>query len=320
MSKKLVIALGGNALGKNNKEQLELVKKTATQIVNLVKKGYEIVITHGNGPQVGMISSRMEKENENKIPFPECGAMSEGYIGYHLAQALKNEFTKRKMNKNCVTVVTQVLVNKEDKAFKNPTKPIGKFYTKEEAINLSEKTGDTYKEDAGRGYRKVVASPKPKQIIEISAIKALISTGSIVIACGGGGIPVVLEKKELKGIDAVIDKDLTSALLAKEINADILLILTNIDKVCINFNKENQQELDVITTTEAQNYINKNEFVKGSMLPKVEACLKFVLNTNKKAIITSLDKAEDGIDGKMGTVICSSKKEEIKNGRKKENC
>ena len=320
MSKKLVIALGGNALGKNNQEQLELVKKTATQIVNLVKKGYEIVITHGNGPQVGMISSRMEKENENKIPFPECGAMSEGYIGYHLAQALKNEFTKRKMNKNCVTVVTQVLVNKEDKAFKNPTKPIGKFYTKEEAINLSEKTGDTYKEDAGRGYRKVVASPKPKQIIEISAIKALISTGSIVIACGGGGIPVVLEKKELKGIDAVIDKDLASALLAKELNADILLILTNIDKVCINFNKENQQELDVITTTEAQNYINKNEFVKGSMLPKVEACLKFVLNTNKKAIITSLDKAEDGIDGKMGTVICSSKKEEIKNGRKKENC
>ena len=320
MSKKLVIALGGNALGKNNKEQLELVKKTATQIVNLVKKGYEIVITHGNGPQVGMISSRMEKENENKIPFPECGAMSEGYIGYHLAQALKNEFTKKKMNKNCVTVVTQVLVNKEDKAFKNPTKPIGKFYTKEEAINLSEKTGDTYKEDAGRGYRKVVASPKPKQIIEIFAIKALISTGSIVIACGGGGIPVVLEKKELKGIDAVIDKDLTSALLAKEINADILLILTNIDKVCINFNRENQQELDVITTTEAQNYINKNEFVKGSMLPKVEACLKFVLNTNKKAIITSLDKAEDGIDGKTGTVICSSKKEEIKNGRKKENC
>lgn len=320
MSKKLVIALGGNALGKNNKEQLELVKKTATQIVNLVKKGYEIVITHGNGPQVGMISSRMEKESENKIPFPECGAMSEGYIGYHLAQALKNEFTKRKMNKNCVTVVTQVLVNKEDKAFKNPTKPIGKFYTKEEAINLSEKTGDTYKEDAGRGYRKVVASPKPKQIIEISAIKALISAGSIVIACGGGGIPVVLEKKELKGIDAVIDKDLTSALLAKEINADILLILTNIDKVCINFNKENQQELDVITTTEAQNYINKNEFAKGSMLPKVEACLKFVLNTNKKAIITSLDKAEDGIDGKMGTVICSSKKEERKNGRKKENC
>ena len=320
MSKKLVIALGGNALGKNNKEQLELVKKTATQIVNLVKKGYEIVITHGNGPQVGMISSRMEKENENKIPFPECGAMSEGYIGYHLAQALKNEFTKKKMNKNCVTVVTQVLVNKEDKAFKNPTKPIGKFYTKEEAINLSEKTGDTYKEDAGRGYRKVVASPKPKQIIEIFAIKALISTGSIVIACGGGGIPVVLEKKELKGIDAVIDKDLTSALLAKEINADILLILTNIDKVCINFNRENQQELDVITTTEAQNYINKNEFVKGSMLPKVEACLKFVLNTNKKAIITSLDKAEDGIDGKTGTGICSSKKEEIKNGRKKENC
>ena len=311
---KIVVALGGNALGKDNEEQKKLVKNTAKQLVDLIEQGNDLIITHGNGPQVGKINIAMEKD---EIPFPECGAMSQSYIGYHLQQAITNELDKRQINKKCATVVTQVLVDRNDKAFKDPTKPIGNFYTKKEAEEQEEK-GYIFKEDAKRGYRRVVASPKPVKIIELDLIKELIEKGNIVIACGGGGIPVVEKNNKLTGVDAVIDKDLTSALLAEELEADKLLILTDINKVCINYKQENEKKLDTLTLEEANTYIKQNEFSKGSMLPKVEACLQFVKNTNKDAIITSLNKGVDALNGKNGTLICSSKKEERKMTAKKE--
>lgn len=306
MKKKVVIALGGNALGKTNDEQLELVKVAAFNIVNIIQRGYEVVVTHGNGPQVGMIASSLE---DNDIPFSECNAMSEGYIGYHLSQAINNELKKRSILKSCVSVVTQVVVDKDDCAFDNPTKPIGNFYSKDEAMVLIESKKYVMKEDAGRGYRRVVASPKPLEIVEFESIDKLISSGNIVIACGGGGIPVVLEDDKFVGVDAVIDKDLTSALLAERINADYLLILTGIDKVCINFNEPDEKRLDVLSLSDANYFISNGEFAEGSMLPKIEACLKFVKNTNKYAIITSLDEALNGLDGKSGTLVCSSKED-----------
>ena len=311
---KIVVALGGNALGKDNEEQKKLVKNTAKQLVDLIEQGNDLIITHGNGPQVGKINIAMEKD---EIPFPECGAMSQSYIGYHLQQAITNELDKRQINKKCATVVTQVLVDRNDKAFKDPTKPIGNFYTKKEAEEQEEK-GYIFKEDAKRGYRRVVASPKPVKIIELDLIKELIEKGNIVIACGGGGIPVIEKNNKLTGVDAVIDKDLTSALLAEELEADKLLILTDINKVCINYKQENEKKLDTLTLEEANTYIKQNEFSKGSMLPKVEACLQFVKNTNKDAIITSLNKGVDALNGKNGTLICSSKKEERKMTAKKE--
>lgn len=311
---KIVVALGGNALGKDNEEQKKLVKNTAKQLVDLVEQGNDLIITHGNGPQVGKINIAMEKD---EIPFPECGAMSQSYIGYHLQQAITNELDKRQIDKKCATVVTQVLVDRNDKAFKDPTKPIGNFYTKKEAEEQEEK-GYIFKEDAKRGYRRVVASPKPVKIIELDLIKELIDKGNIVIACGGGGIPVVEKNNKLTGVDAVIDKDLTSALLAEELEADKLLILTDINKVCINYKQENEKKLDILTLEEATTYIKQDEFSKGSMLPKVEACLQFVKNTNKDAIITSLNKGVDALNGKNGTLICSSKKEERKMTAKKE--
>lgn len=311
---KIVVALGGNALGKNNEEQKKLVKNTAKQLVDLIEQGNDLIITHGNGPQVGKINIAMEKD---EIPFPECGAMSQSYIGYHLQQAIINELDKRQINKKCATVVTQVLVDRNDKAFKDPTKPIGNFYTKKEAEEQEEK-GYIFKEDAKRGYRRVVASPKPVKIIELDLIKELIEKGNIVIACGGGGIPVIEKNNKLTGVDAVIDKDLTSALLAEKLEADKLLILTDINKVCINYKQENEKKLDTLTLEEANTYIKQNEFSKGSMLPKVEACLQFVKNTNKDAIITSLNKGVDALNGKNGTLICSSKKEERKMTAKKE--
>jgi len=306
MKKKVVIALGGNALGKTNEEQIKLVKSTAIRIVDIISNGYDVVITHGNGPQVGMIASSLEG---NAIPFSECDAMSEGYIGYHLSQAIVNELRTRGINKSCVSVLTQVVVDKDDTAFDNPTKPIGNFYSKEEASLLSDSKGYIMKEDAGRGYRRVVASPKPLEIVEFESINELISSGHIVIACGGGGIPVVLEDDKFVGVDAVIDKDLTSALLAEKINADYLLILTGIDKVCINFDEPDEKKLDILSLSDAYKYISNNEFAEGSMLPKIEACLKFVKNTNKYAVITSLDEALNGLDGKSGTLVCSSKED-----------
>lgn len=298
---KIVIALGGNALGKTPQEQHDLIEKTVKHVVDLVEDGNQIVITHGNGPQVGMIYDSMQKE---KMPFAESGAMSQGYIGYQLQQTLKDELNNRGIEKSVVTVVTQVEVDPKDKAFKNPTKPIGEFLTKEEATKRAKKEKAVYKEDSGRGYRKVVASPMPKKILELNTIEKLVNDGTIVIACGGGGIPVVMTKKDgYEGIDAVIDKDRTSALLAKEINADELLILTAVDQVSLNFNKKNEKKLSKLSVSDARVAIRNEKFGEGSMLPKIEAACYFASKTGKKAIISSLEKARDAIDGKNGTLI-----------------
>lgn len=306
---KIVIALGGNALGKTPEEQLKLVQNTAKSIVEIVKEGHEVIIAHGNGPQVGMINLAMDFACENNagtpnMPFAECGAMSQGYIGYHLQQSISEELRKNNINKDCVTLITQVEVDKNDKAFNNPTKPVGMFYSKEDALKIEKEKGYTFVEDAGRGYRRVVPSPKPINIIELNVIKQLIENNNIVIAVGGGGIPVIKTENGYVGTDAVIDKDLSSAKLATQLNADILLILTAVDKVYINYNKENQESLDEITLEEAQKYIEEGQFAKGSMLPKVEACMNFVKSYPEgKAIITSLDNAKEALLGKTGTVI-----------------
>ena len=308
MRKKIVIALGGNALGNSPSEQLELVKTTAKSIVDLVEAGNYVIVTHGNGPQVGMINLAMEvshQETESpEMPFAECGAMSQGYIGYHLQQSIQKELVKRGMRRNCLTVITQVEVDKEDPAFKNPTKPIGTFYTKEEADKISLEKGYIMKEDAGRGYRRVVASPVPKKIVEIRTIKDLLKKGNIVIACGGGGIPVIKYRNGYKGIDAVIDKDRTSARLALDLKADILLILTAVDQVYINFNEENEQKIQKMTIAEAKEFMKTKEFKEGSMLPKVEASIEFASKSKGYAMITSLKKAKLALEGKAGTIIC----------------
>ena len=306
---KIVIALGGNALGKNPEEQLSLLKDVAKIIVNLVKNGNKIVLTHGNGPQVGQIALAMEYASNGEagtpmMPFPECGSMSQGYIGYQLQQCIQNELNKQKINKNCVTLITQVLVDSKDSAFQNPIKPIGMFYSKEEAVKIEKEKNYTMVEDAGRGYRRVVPSPIPKDIIEKNVIKLLVDNNNIVIASGGGGIPVVENKSLLSGVEAVIDKDRTAALLAKLIGADTLMILTAVDKVSLNYNTDKQVDLDSITIDEAKKYISENQFAKGSMLPKVEACMSFVEDSNdRRAIISSLEKASLAIKGKTGTII-----------------
>lgn len=309
MRNRIVIALGGNALGNTPEEQLNLVKSTAKSLVDLIDNGNDIIISHGNGPQVGMINTGMEFSSQNGgntpiISFPECGAMSQGYIGYHLQQAILNELKMRDIKKNCATVITQVEVDAKDIAFKNPTKPIGTFYLKEEADKLALITGYEFMEDAGRGFRRVVPSPSPISILEIETIKFLADNGNVVIAVGGGGIPVLLKNKKYVGTDAVIDKDKTSALLAREVSANILLILTTVEKVSLNFGKDNQKSLSRMTTNEAKDYINHNQFAPGSMLPKIEACIDFVEKSkNSIAIITSLEKVSDALDGKTGTKI-----------------
>lgn len=311
MAEKIVIALGGNALQSGKSEataeaQLEVVKKTCEYIAEISASGYEMGIVHGNGPQVGriLLASETAKDVTPAMPFDVCGAMSEGYIGYHLQQALKHSMQKRGKDFPVLTVVTQMVVDKEDKGFKNPTKPIGPFYTEEEAKELESTKGYSMKEDAGRGFRRVVASPIPKEIVEIEAIKQLWPT-SIVISCGGGGIPVVKhEDGSLEGVAAVIDKDFAAELLAEEVEADVLMILTEVEKVAINFNKPDQKDLDELTIQEAKKHIADGQFAPGSMLPKVEAAMKFVESgDNKKAIITSLDKAIDALEGKTGTVF-----------------
>ena len=309
MSKaKIVVALGGNALGNSRSEQLELVKQTASTIVDLSLEDYDVIVAHGNGPQVGTINNAMAFSsshggNTPEMPLAECGAMSQGYIGYHLQQAIQNELYKRKIKKNCVTVVTQVVVDKDDPAFNNPTKPVGIFYSEEEAKKRMEDSGDKYISDSGRGWRKVVASPIPVRIQELDLIKNISDSGAIVIAIGGGGIPVIEENGLLKGVAAVIDKDNASARLAIDLNAEKLVILTAVERVCINFNKPNQKELDKLSVVEAKKYIDNNEFGAGSMLPKIEACLKYVEETGNKALITSLSKAKEGLAGLTGTVI-----------------
>ena len=305
---KIVVALGGNALGKTPLEQMKLLKNVSKIIVKLVKSGNDVVITHGNGPQVGQIALAMEYAANNgagtpSMPFPECGSMSQGYIGYGLEQCLINEMKTEGITKDVVTLITQVLVDQKDNAFSNPTKPIGMFYSKEEAIKEEKEKGYTFKEDAGRGYRRVVPSPMPIDIIEKETIKILFQNGTLVIACGGGGIPVVNDGNFLKGVEAVIDKDKTAALLAKLIGADTLLILTAVDKVAIHYNTDFQIDLDVLSVKDALKYISRGEFAKGSMLPKIEACLDFVSGTKNVAIISSLEKASDALKGATGTII-----------------
>lgn len=305
---KIVIALGGNALGESPKEQLELVRKTAKPIVDLIAAGHKLVIAHGNGPQVGMINKAMESANQTvktpEMPFAECGAMSQGYIGYHLQNALREELRNRKINKEVATVITQVVVDQKDPAFKTPTKPIGQFLTKAEADKQAKEKGYVMVEDSGRGYRRVVASPKPVDVVEKEVVKTLVDKGVVVITVGGGGIPVVKKKNRLEGVSAVIDKDFASAKIAEILEADYLFILTAIDRVMINYNKPNQKALVKMNSKEAKQYIKEGHFAPGSMLPKVEAALAFVNNGGKRtAVIAALEKAKDAISGKTGTKI-----------------
>lgn len=313
MAERIIVALGGNALGNTPEEQLRLVSETAKPIADLVKEGKEVVIVHGNGPQVGMINLGLATAAEtgaikSDMPFPECGAMSQGYIGYHLQNALVNELTSRGICKEVVTVVTQVLVDEEDPAFQNPTKPVGAFYDKETAERISAEKGYTMVEDVGRGYRRVVPSPKPVDVVEKETVKKLLNSGVVVITAGGGGIPVVRRKGRLYGVPAVIDKDFASAKLAELIDADALVILTAVEKVAINFNTPQQKELDELTPAQARRYIAEKQFAPGSMLPKVEAAVSFAESrSGRTALITLLGKAADGLAGKTGTRISAEK-------------
>ena len=305
---KVVVALGGNALGKSPEEQLKLVKNTASSLIGLIDAGNQVVISHGNGPQVGAINLGMNFAAENgktaAFPFPECGAMSQGYIGYHLQQSLQNELHRRWMNKNVATVVTQIAVDPKDPAFQNPSKPVGDFYTKEQAEQIEKEKGYTFKEDAGRGYRQVVPSPLPQKIMELNSIKTLIEAGDLVIAGGGGGVPVIMTDDGLQGVPAVIDKDRSSALLADKIDADTLIILTAVDYVFVNYGKPDEKALKTLNVAEAQKYMDEKQFAAGSMLPKIEACLSFVEgHPERKALITSLNGLDDALVGKVGTVI-----------------
>ena len=305
---KVVVALGGNALGKSPEEQLKLVKNTASSLIGLIDAGNQLVISHGNGPQVGAINLGMNFAAENgktaAFPFPECGAMSQGYIGYHLQQSLQNELHRRWMNKNVATVVTQIAVDPKDPAFQNPSKPVGDFYTKEQAEQIEKEKGYTFKEDAGRGYRQVVPSPLPQKIMELNSIKTLIEAGDLVIAGGGGGVPVIMTDDGLEGVPAVIDKDRSSALLADKIDADTLIILTAVDYVFVNYGKPDEKALKTLNVAEAQKYMDEKQFAAGSMLPKIEACLSFVEgHPERKALITSLNGLDDALAGKVGTVI-----------------
>jgi carbamate kinase len=311
---KVVLALGGNALqadpkNKSAAAQLNACRETAKAIVDLIEDGHTVSIVHGNGPQVGQIVASIEaahKQNEANplMPFDVCGSFSQGYIGYHLQNAISEELIKRNIKMNVGTIVTQVVVDKNDSGFENPTKPIGSFFTAKEAAVLEEEQGYVMKEDAGRGYRRVVPSPKPIDVIEKDLIKNLVEDGNVVISCGGGGIPVIIEDAEVRGVAAVIDKDFAAEKLAEILEADALVILTAVDRVCINFNKPEQKQLDEITVNELDRYIAEGQFAPGSMLPKVEACKKFVMFDNDKmAIIASLSKAREALRGVAGTKI-----------------
>jgi carbamate kinase len=308
--KRIVLALGGNALGDNLHEQMIAVKIAMKAIADLIEDGLEVVITHGNGPQVGMINLAMEtaaKVDENLfyIPMSVCVAMSQGYIGYDIQNALREELLSRNIDKPVATIITQTLVDANDPAFDNPSKPIGAFYDEEEAAAMT-KRGYNMKEDAGRGWRRVVASPKPIGIVESNTVQTLLEAGHIPVTVGGGGIPVRKKGgKGLKGASAVVDKDFASAKLAEELNADMLVILTAVEKVALNYGKPDQELLSEISIREAERYIKEGHFAPGSMLPKVEAALSFVKSApGRRALITMLDKARDGLAGKTGTVIC----------------
>ena len=308
MSKKIVLALGGNALGDDLAGQMQAVRHTARTIVDLIALGHQVVVTHGNGPQVGMINQAFEAAAKTEahtpmLPMSVCVALSQGYIGYDLQNAIREELLTRQLDIPVATLITQVEVDANDKAFLNPTKPIGSFFSKEEAEKLSQ-NGYIMKEDAGRGYRRVVASPMPVDIIEKQTVKALMDDCHVVITVGGGGIPVIREGNHLRGASAVIDKDWASAKLAEMIDADLLIILTAVEKVAINFGKPEEQWLDNLSLRDAERFIAEGHFAKGSMLPKVEAAAAFARSgPGRKALITMLSKAKEGIEGKTGTII-----------------
>ncbi|MCF7926418.1 MAG: carbamate kinase [Candidatus Izimaplasma sp.] len=298
-----VISLGGNALGKTPKEQQFLLTKVAKEIVGLIKENHEVVIAHGNGPQVGMINLAFTESNATpEMPFPECGAMSQGYIGYHMQNAIGNELQQQGIKRDIASLITQVIVDEQDEAFLNPRKPIGSFYTKEQADQLKQIHNYTMKEDAGRGYRRVVPSPMPVDVKEKQMIQSLIKDNHIVITVGGGGIPVIETKKGLQGVPAVIDKDNASEKLAELIDADYLVILTAVDNVYINFNQPNQQKLTNITTFELEKLMKENHFAEGSMLPKIKATMKFA-RSGKTSVIASLKNAKEAFKLTAGTII-----------------
>ena len=297
---KYVVSLGGNALGNNPIEQKQALIKVAEAITDLIMDNNEVAIVHGNGPQVGMINLAFETSKETpNMPFPECGAMSEGYIGYHIQNALYNSFKENNVNKSVVTLITQVLVDPQDPLFLHPSKPIGSFYNKEQAEQINKEKGYIMKEDAGRGYRRVVPSPLPIDIIEKESIKSLLDNGQVVICAGGGGIPVINKDNKLEGVAAVIDKDYASAKLAELINADYLVILTAVDNVHLNHKQENEVILKEVSKADMAKYLKEGHFAKGSMYPKVEAALSFP----HTAVIASLDNAKEAFRLKAGTII-----------------
>ncbi len=313
MGKKAVIAIGGNSLIKDKKhttvqDQYKAAQETCKHIADMIAKGWDVAIGHGNGPQVGFILRRSEIAAKvagmHEVPLDVCGADSQGAIGYALQQNLYNEFKKRGMKKSAATVVTQVLVDKNDPAFQNPTKPIGTFMEKEEAMRRAEEDGWTVVEDSGRGWRRVVASPIPKRIVELDAVQELLGAGIITITVGGGGIPVIEEEDgTLKGVAAVIDKDFASSLLAQSIGADLFLISTAVEKVYLNFNKPNQKAIDTMTVSEAKKYLEEGHFAKGSMEPKIRAIIWYLESGGKEAIITDPEHITAALEGKTGTHI-----------------
>ena len=305
---KMLIALGGNALGETPREQKILVKDTAVSIVDLIERGHQVVVVHGNGPQVGMIHQAMEYAAAHgegtDMPFPECGAMSQGYIGYHLQNAIDQEMRRREIYKGVASIVTQVVVNADDPAFSHPTKPVGGFYSEEEARRLETEKGFTMVEDSGRGYRRVVPSPQPERIVEKEIIETLLETHGVVIAAGGGGIPVIEDDDGLTGVSAVIDKDAASNCLAQELDLDYLFMLTAVERVAVDFNTPNQRNLDRVSVDEARSHIAAGQFPAGSMLPKVEAAIQFVESSpGRRAIIGALEKATEAINGQSGTTF-----------------
>ncbi len=310
--RKIVVALGGNALGQTPEDQIAKVKHAVKPIVQLVKDGNEVILAHGNGPQVGMINlsfetSHANNDNNPEMPFPECGAMSQGYIGYHLQNAMQKELKDQNLDQKVATIITQVEVDSNDTAFQNPTKPIGRFYDLETAKQLEKNKGYQMVEDARRGYRRVVPSPKPVNIVEIDIIRTLVDAGHLVITVGGGGIPVVKSGNEFIGVPAVIDKDFASAKLADLLDADLLVILTAVDKVKINFNQPNEMSLDEMSLEDIDRYKKEGHFLKGSMLPKIEAAEAFVKGQKGRvAIIASLEKAKEALNGETGTKITNN--------------
>jgi carbamate kinase len=305
---RIVVALGGNALGNTPSEQLALVKNTAISIVDLIIEGHEVIIAHGNGPQVGMINLAMDAASKKigtpEMPFPECGAMSQGYIGYHLQNAIGDVLRTKGVDKHVAALVTQVVVDQNDPAFQNPTKPIGAFYSEAEANELKETKGFTMKEDAGRGWRRVVPSPKPVDVVEKAMVQTLVEAGHVVITVGGGGIPVIKTEEGLQGVSAVIDKDFASSKIAELLEADYLFILTAVPYVSLHFNKPNQKDLKDISVSEAKGYIEEGHFASGSMLPKIEAAVRFAESKDGRvAVIAALEHASDALKGQSGTRV-----------------